>query len=154
MDETLWSGWLQKRGADSSGIAGRLTFMNNVLNAYKERYFVLDSSEISYYAPPGNSPRDSLYIDKPSNDALLALGFSKKGSIALADIVNIRRSNDDKCLEILTKSGRIFEVEGIFDSNSSLNLASFESCLTKLKVNSAIDMNDIYNVSGSYYIVA
>jgi hypothetical protein len=146
MDEvTVWAGWLQKRGGDSSGISNRLSFMSNVVAAFKDRYFILTKKTLSYYAPPGNATRSSVFVDTATHKALIAQGFVKKGTVEISDILHMKRSEVDKSLKLVSESGRIYEIAG-FDA-SSVDLSAFEGCLQNVGVKLELEMDSIYGVS-------
>ena len=143
MDEIIWSGWLQKKGGDATGMANRLTFMG--ISTNRERYFVLSRATISYYSPPAQVSRGSLFIQTPTHKALTELGFAKKGSLDLAEIVSGRKT-DDKSVQLITDSNRTYEFSCFDDIASSMDLTAFENCLRNLGVKMEEDMSTIYEV--------
>lgn len=145
MDEIVWSGWLQKKGGDATGMVNRLTFMG--ISTNKERYFVLNRSSITYYAPPAQVSRGSLFIQSPTHKALTELGFSKKGSVDLVEILSFKKPDGDHSIQLITDSGRTYEFSCFEDSASALDLTAFESCLQSLGVKmDDQDMSAIYKV--------
>ena len=104
MEDIVWSGWLQKTGGDSSGLAKGLSFMG--VSGNKARYFVLKRKSIAYYAPPPSTSRGSIFIESPTPKALTDLGFVKKGSIDLDEIVHMKKSDQGRSLELVTTTGR------------------------------------------------
>lgn len=140
----MWSGWLQKKGGDSTGMVNRLTFMG--ISGNKERYFVLKRKSIVYYAPPPQTTRGSIFIESPTPKALTDLGFVKKGTIDLDEVVHMKRSEADKTIELVTTSGRVYEVSGFEDAASTLDLASFEGCLHNLGIKLEAELGSIYEV--------
>jgi hypothetical protein len=144
MDEIVWSGWLQKKGGDSTGVVNRLNFMG--ITGNKERYFVLKKKSIVYYAPPASTTRGSIFIESPTPKALTDLGFVKKGSVELDEILHMKKSEADKSIQLVTTSGRVYDVSGFDDAASSLDLASFEGCLHNLGIKLEADMGSLYEV--------
>ena len=144
MDEIIWSGWLQKKGGDSSAIVNRLSFIG--ISGNKERYFVLTRNNITYYAPPGQSSRGSIFIEIPTPKALSDLGFVKKGSIDLAEVLHMKKSEEDQSLMLVTTSGRTYEISGFNDSASNLDMSSLEGCLHNLGIKLEVGMDSIYEV--------
>lgn len=141
----MWSGWLQKKGGDAAGMVNRLTFMG--ISTNKDRYFVLSRRTITYYAPPGQTSRGSLFVSSPSHKALTELGFTKKGTIELDDIVSMKKNDEEKSLSLLSNSGRTYEFIGFDDNASSLDLNAFEGCLLNLGVKLEVELDSIYEVS-------
>ena len=111
-----------------------------------DRYFVLDKKCITYYAAPGQGARGSIFIDTPTHKALAGLGFVKKGTIELTDILNMKKSEENNVLLLVLRSGRVHDLAGFDDSASRLDLGAFESCLQRLGVNWDAGMSAIYEV--------
>lgn len=144
MDEIIWSGWLQKRGGDSTGIVKGLGFMG--ITGNKERFFVLKRRSLTYYAPPSQTSRGSIFIESPTPKALTDLGFVKKGSVELDEVLHMKKSEVDRSLQLVTTSGRIYEVSSFDDVASNLDMTSFEGCLHNLGIKMEVDMSSIYEV--------
>lgn len=132
MDEIVWSGWLQKKGGDATTMVNRLTFIG--ISTNKERYFVLSRSTVTYYAPPSSNSRGSLFIDTPTHKALTDLGFSKKGSVDLVEVLSAKKIDNDRSIQLITDSGRTYEFSCFDDNASVMDLTAFESCLRNLGV--------------------
>lgn len=143
-EDILWSGWLQKKGGDAGGMVNRLSFMG--ISTNRDRYFVLSRRTITYYAPPGQSTRGSLFVQSPSHKALTELGFTKKGTIEVDDIVSMKKNDEDNSLSLLSNSGRTYEFIGFEDNASSLDLSAFEGCLRNLGIKVEVDLGTIYEV--------
>lgn len=144
-EDIMWSGWLQKKGGDAANMVNRLSFMG--ISTNKDRYFVLSRRTITYYAPPGQSSRGSLFVQSPTHKALTELGFTKKGTIELDDIVSMKKNEEDKSLCLLSASGRTYEFIGFEDNASSLDLSAFEGCLHNLGIKLEADLSTIYEVN-------
>lgn len=145
MDEIVWSGWLQKKGGDATGMVNRLSFIG--ISTNRERYFVLSRNGITYYAPPSQVSRGSLFIQSPTHKALTEMGFSKKGSVDLVEILSFKKTDGDHSIQLITDSGRTYEFSCFEDNASALDLTAFESCLQSLGVKMEDpDMSTIYQV--------
>jgi hypothetical protein len=145
MEDIVWSGWLQKKGGDSSGIVKGFGFMG--ITGNKDRFFVLKRKSLTYYAPPPQVTRGSIFVESPTPKALTDLGFVKKGSFDLDEVLHMKKSETDRSLQLVTTSGRIYEVSGFDDAASSLDMTSFEGCLHNLGVKMEVEMSSIYEVS-------
>lgn len=113
-------------------MVNRLTFMG--ISTNRERYFVLNRNTISYYAPPSQVSRGSLFIEIPTHKALTELGFSKKGSVDLVEVLSAKKIDNDKSIQLITDSNRTYEFSCFEDNVSNLDLIAFESCLRNLGV--------------------
>jgi hypothetical protein len=150
MEDIVWSGWLQKKGGDSSGIVKGFGFMG--ITGNKDRFFVLKRKSLTYYAPPPQVTRGSIFVESPTPKALTDLGFVKKGSFDLDEVLHMKKSEIDRSLQLVTTSGRIYEVSGFDDAASSLDMTSFEGCLHNLGVKMEVEMSSIYEVSRRFFI--
>ncbi len=140
MNEFVWSGWLQKKSGDPTGLVSR--FRGSGRGAFDDRYFVLDKTEISYYVPPASFTRNSV-LENPPTSSIAALGFTKKGSIDLSELINLTKP-DDLSLRLELNSGRIYEVLA-FDENQSRNdLIAFEAALDGLGFSLDMNMDNVY----------
>jgi hypothetical protein len=130
-------------------MVNRLSFMG--ISGNKERYFVLKRKSIVYYAPPAQTSRGSIFIESPTPKALTDLGFVKKGSIDLDEVLHMKKSVVDQSIQLVTTSGRVYDVSAFDDAASSLDLASFEGCLHNLGIKLEADMGTIYEVRYRYH---
>ena len=126
-------------------MAKGLSFMG--VSGNKARYFVLKRKSITYYAPPPSTSRGSIFIESPTPKALTDLGFVKKGSIDLDEIVHMKKSDQGRSLELVTTTGRTYCMSGFEDASSSLDMASFEGCLHSLGIKVEEDLASIYQVA-------